>query len=87
MTEALPFDTHRFVKTLMEGGFSEGQAEALATAQAAVLEKNLATRRDIAELRLEMRVAIHGIKADLSKWMIGAMIAQSALIVGLVRLT
>ena len=86
MTEALAFDTHQFVKTLMDKGFSQGQAEALATAQAAVLDKNLATKRDIEKLRSDMKVEIEKIKADLLKWMIGAMIAQSAVIVALVRL-
>ena len=87
MTEALAFDTHQFVKTLMDEGFSQGQAEALATAQAAVLDKNLATKRDLEKLRSDMKVEIEKIKADLLKWMIGAMIAQSAVIVGLVQLT
>lgn len=86
MTGALAFDTHQFVKTLMEHGFSQSQAEGLAKAQAVALDKNLVTKRDLEELRLEMRVEIHKIKADLLKWMIGAMIAQTALIVGLVRL-
>lgn len=86
MTEALAFDTHRFVTTLVEGGFTEEQAVALAVAQAAILDKNLATRRDLEKLRLEMRVEVHKIKTDLLKWMIGAMIAQSAVIVALVRL-
>ena len=86
MTEALAFDTHQFVKTLMDKGFSQGQAEALATAQAAVLDKNLATKRDLEKLRSDMKVEIEKIKADLLKWMIGAMIAQSAVIVALVRL-
>lgn len=89
MTEALAFDTHQFVKTLMDEGFSQGQAEALATAQAAVLDKNLVTRRDIEEIRLEIekvKTEVQRIKADLLKWMIGAMIAQSAVIVALVRL-
>ena len=87
MTGALAFDTHQFVKTLMDEGFSQGQAEALATAQAAVLDKNLATKRDLEKLRSDMKVEIEKIKADLLKWMIGAMIAQSAVIVGLVQLT
>lgn len=75
------------VKTLMDKGFSQGQAEALATAQAAVLDKNLATKRDLEKLRSDMKVEIEKIKADLLKWMIGAMIAQSAVIVGFVQLT
>lgn len=87
MTESLAFDTHQFVKTLMDEGFSQGQAEALATAQAAVLDKNLATKRDLEKLRSDMKVEIEKIKTDLLKWMIGAMIAQSAVIVALVRLS
>ena len=160
MTETVAFDTYRFVKSLMDTGFSERQAEVLVAQQVAFLDRNLATRGDIegikeriealhlevakvrgetekvraetarvreetekvraetarvreetekirgetekikaetekvkAEiqgLRLEVeKVRTEGerIKADLLKWMIGAMIAQMGLIVGLLRLT
>ena len=57
MTEAIAFDTHRFVKNLTESGFTEQQAEALAKEQIDLLNSNLATKVDI-----------EGIKADLERF-------------------
>ena len=75
MTEAIAFDTHRFVKRLTDCGFTEQQAETLADEHVTLLNANLATKLDLAELR-----------ADLLKWMIGLLIAQGGLIVALVKL-
>ena len=133
MTGAIAFDTHRFVKRLTEGGFTETQAETLAEEQVALLNDNLATKADIAavqadiealrlatkadlakveaslkadiakveaglsrvEIELKAEIArgdtglrghIETVKADLLKWMFGAMIAQGGLIVALVKL-
>ena len=100
MTEAIAFDTHRFVKRLTENGFTERQAETLADEHVALLNANLATKADIAAvqadiakveasvetLRQETRAEIAAVKADLLKWMFGAMIAQGGLIVALVKL-
>jgi len=47
MNEAIAFDTHRYVKRLMESGFNERQAETLAEEQIAFLNANLATKSDI----------------------------------------
>ena len=133
MTGAIAFDTHRFVKRLTEGGFTEKQAETLAEEQVALLNTNLATKADIAaaqtdiaaveaglkadlaaveaglkadlakvEAGLKTEIArvegglkaeiarvegsIEAVKADLLKWMFGALIAQGGLIVALVKL-
>ena len=93
MTEAIAFDTHRFVKRLTGCGFTEQQAETLADEQVALLNGNLATRADIARieagmdaLRQETRAAIEAAKSDLLKWLFGALIAQGGLIVALVKL-
>ena len=100
MTEAIAFDTHRFVKRLTESGFTERQAETLAEEHVALLNANLATKTDVAEikadiarveagmetLRQETRAAIEAVKADLLKWLFGALIAQGGLIVALVKL-
>ena len=75
MTEAITFDTHKFVKNLTGHGFSLEQAEALAAEQVNLLNSNLATKADLAEL-----------KADLLQWMIGALIAQGGVIVALISL-
>ena len=93
MTEAIAFDTHRFVKRLTESGFTEKQAETLAEEHVALLNTNLATKADIARieagmdvLRQETRAAIEAVKVDLLKWLFGALIAQGGLIVALVKL-
>ena len=75
MSEAIAFDTHRFVKRLTESGFTERQAETLAEEHIALLNANLATKADIEALKVEML-----------KWLLGALIAQGGLIVALVKL-
>ncbi len=96
MTEAIAFDTHRFVKRLTESGFTEKQAETLAEEHVALLNSNLATKADIESLRQETKAGIEalrhetvatiaGVKADLVKWLFGGMIAQGGLIVALVK--
>ena len=88
--ESIPFDTHRFVQNLVASGFTEKQAEALAYEQVNLLNSNLATRADIVStradieaLRLSTEARIEAAKFEMVKWMIGAMVAQSTLIVGL----
>ena len=104
MSEAIAFDTHRFVKRLTDSGFTERQAETLAEEHVALLNANLATKGDVAEieagiealrqetkvgmeaLRYETKATIEASKADLMKWLIGALIAQGGLIVALVKM-
>ena len=82
MTEAIAFDTHRFVKRLMDCGFTELQAETLAEEHVTLLNANLATKADIAKVETRMEA----IKSDLKKWLIGALIAQGSVIVALVKI-
>ena len=93
MSDAIAFDTHKFVKHLTEKGFTEEQAEALANEQVNLLNGNLATKtdiviiqRDIEALRQETKANIEVLKSDLLKWMFGALIAQGGLIVALIKL-
>ena len=100
MSEAIAFDTHRFVKRLTDCGFTEKQAETLAEEHVTLLNANLATKADIAEIKAEIarveagvdavrqetKAAIETAKSDLMKWLIGALIAQGGLIVALVKL-
>ena len=82
MSEAIAFDTYKFVKRLTAHGFTEEQAEVLAAEQVNLLNSNLATKVDIAGVRRE----IEALKVDLLKWLFGALIAQGGLIVALVKL-
>lgn len=49
------FDTLAYAKKLREAGFTEGQAEAQAEALRAVVDENLATKADIAELKRDLK--------------------------------
>ena len=82
MSAFVVVDTHRFVKNLVRNGFTERQAEALAEEQVRLRTTHLATGADLAATRAD----IEAIRADLRKWMIGALIAQAGIVVGLVRL-
>ena len=110
MSEAIAFDTHRFVKNLTASGFTEAQAEALADEQVHLLNSNLATKADIRGTRADLervkselevkiekvkselevkieqvKAEVHTAKAEILKWMITAMMAQTALVATLIR--
>ena len=63
MSEAIAFDTHRFVKNLTQNGFTEKQAEALATEQVQLLNSNLATKTDILAIQAELETTRLGLQA------------------------
>ncbi len=52
---AVPFDTLKFVEKLEAGGFSHQQAKAAAEAFAEATSQELATKGDIATLRVELQ--------------------------------
>ncbi len=60
---AIAFDTLKFAKRLKEAGFTEQQAEALANAEAEFIEQNLASKRDIADVKRD----IADIKRDIKE--------------------
>ena len=64
MSEAIAFDTHRYVKSLTGCGFTETQAETLAEGQVALLNSNLATKADVEALRQETKVEFAKVGAD-----------------------
>ena len=51
---AIPFDTHRFIRNLVAGGFTEKQAEALAYEQVSLLNSSLATKTDVEAIRADV---------------------------------
>jgi len=71
------FDTHAIVKRFVKSGLKEPQAEEIVKAITESREfdlANLATKSDIAAVRSEikdLKIAMHEIKGDLLKWMIG----------------
>ena len=132
MGEAVPIDTLTYAKRLIQAGMPQQQAEVQAQVFREVIESNLATKRDIAEVkadiervkadiervkadiervkadiekvRAELKADIERVKADIAKvkaelelkiertkaelikWIMGMLIAQSAVIVGLMQI-
>ena len=82
MSETMHFDTHRFVKRMTEAGMAEPTAEALADEQMALINGELATKRDIAEVY--QRIA--ETKTELLKWGLGALLAHAALLITVIKL-
>lgn len=90
----ITFDTLKFVRTLKDSGIPESQAEAITEAVRAAqqdiapvirpdlreLELRLDARIRETELRLEAKLA--ETKADLTRWVIGAGLLQTTVIVG-----
>ncbi len=66
MSEAIAFDTHRFVKRLTESGFTEKQAETLAEEHVELINSNLATKADIAAVTADIEALRLATKADIA---------------------
>jgi len=66
----LIFDTHAAVEDIIEAGMPKPQAEAVIKAQVRFAEQELATKSDLAEL-----------KVSLIKWMVGTGLAVAALVI------
>ncbi len=81
-------DTHELVKDLKASGFTDAQAEAVTRAVRLAQDfdvSNLATKADIADVRLEIekvRFEIATLEARLIKWVIGVGIAAFVAITG-----
>jgi hypothetical protein len=56
---AIAFDTHAFIKRLTAVGMPESQAEVLAEEQTKLIETQLATKADIADVRRDIEIARH----------------------------
>jgi hypothetical protein len=73
------FDTHHYIKRLELAGVPESQAETHAEALATIFEDRIATKDDLKNLELHLKV-------DIIKWMIGLLLAQTTLLVSIFRL-
>lgn len=63
---AITFDTHKFIRALKDAGVPEVQAES-----------DLATKRDISDLRRDIDVRFERIDGELklNRWMLGVLLA------------
>ena len=86
MSEAIHFDTHKFVKRMIETGMSEATAEALADEQSRLIQGELTTKTDLQQTEAKLRLEIEKVKSDIVRWMAGLLIAQGGVIVAMLRL-
>jgi hypothetical protein len=83
------FDTLKYAEALKTAGVPDAQAKAQAEALADALRQgglDLATKADLAELRMATKADIADLKADLIKWNVGALIAMTGLFTAIVKL-
>ena len=94
----MTFDTLDYFEKLKNAGFTEEQAKVQVEAMQGVVRsydearrKELAAKGDIQDLRLEMKSMemrlsekIEANKHEILKWMLGTMVAQTALIVAVI---
>ena len=76
----ITFDTHKFVRKLKESGFEEKQAEGIAEAfKDASGEAELATKRDVEQIRSEIREFKAEMTGELklNRWMLGAILGMA----------
>ena len=121
MAHALQIDTLAFTKKLREAGAEEGLAEAIVEGLTAADTSELATKGDLAEVKVELKqdilkvenkidkvkaelkadnaevklelkteiaevkTEIAEVKSDILKWMFGAIIAQTGIILAVVK--
>ncbi|EHI49763.1 hypothetical protein HIMB100_00000430 [SAR116 cluster alpha proteobacterium HIMB100] len=97
MDDGIVFDTHRFIKRLVETGMDERTAEVLAEEQISLLNSNLATKFQLTEVDMRLSARISEVEAGLLKklaeletrllkWMVGLLVAQTGLVVTLIKL-
>ncbi|MDR3055738.1 MAG: CCDC90 family protein [Zoogloeaceae bacterium] len=85
---SITFDTLQFAKELETKGFSTKQAEGITgTLQKVINVAEVATTRDIKELELTLKNDIEKTKGEIIKWVMGLLVGQTALIIGVILKT
>lgn len=79
---AIAFDTLAYAKRMRSVGFTEEQAEAQAEEMAKLLDQQLATKQDIVELKAHIAEA----KVEMIKWVLALMLAQTGIILAVLKL-
>lgn len=79
---AIAFGTLAYSKTLQAAGMPSEQAEALAKAQKAALDE-MVTARELTT-KQDLYIALAETRHEILKWMMGMLVAQTALLVAVV---
>ena len=67
MGQAIAFDTHAYVTKLKAVGFTEEQAETLASTQAELIDERLATKHDIMLVKQDIKELETALKRDMKE--------------------
>ena len=70
MGQAIAIDTLAYAKKLIQAGMPQQQAEVQAQVLREIIDTNLATKRDIAEVKVEIekvRAEVEKVKADIER--------------------
>lgn len=82
----LTFDSYDFIQRLKDAGLPEPQAKAIADGLRNIDLDHVATKDDLNNLRVELKNDLSSFKVDLFKWLVPMLFAQTAAIVGLLKL-
>ena len=80
---AVMFDTLKLTKAL-EGEFTSGQVQLLASSIAESTQDTIATKSDLATLRLEIGKHFSLLRADLVRWIVTSIAFNFVVVTGLV---
>ncbi|MEO5347712.1 MAG: CCDC90 family protein [Magnetococcus sp. YQC-9] len=89
MSIATTFDTMTYAKRFKAAGFTESQAEEVVTALREVRDsrlEELATKRDVLEVKLELDAKIAEAKAEIIKWMFGVSAGQALFVITILKM-
>lgn len=90
MSHAITFDTLKFVRRLENAGFEQKKAEAITHAVSDVFEENLGdsmfTKADGKLMLAEIDNKMSKLETRMVFWVVGLLLAQNALIFGLLKL-
>lgn len=78
----ITFDTLKYAKRLKDAGFTESQAEALAAAQAELIEDAVASKRDLKELEGVLKRDLQEIEHRLTSKLYKALLLQTFALAG-----
>lgn len=83
------FNSVAFMDTLIDGGFPEKQAKALASAMFQLIDSHLVTKSyldmKLMELRAQWRADLAQLKSELIQWMVTVLVVQTGAITLLLK--
>ncbi len=90
MTSAImKFDTLAWAKKLEKAGIPTEQAEAQVEMFSEIIENNVCTKQDLAEVRKDIIIELEKIKgsinAQIAKWVLGVSAIQATVLITLIR--